>query len=92
MTHSAGKKWFPGEQTLQTPHGGRGGQDFGQHNRAGKLKTWETGNLTSRPATRPTRISDFQDFRFSPAPAAPEILPNVLGWDGDGDGDCFEHA
>jgi hypothetical protein len=34
---------------------------------AGKLKNWKYEKLTSRPATRPTRISDFQDFRFSPA-------------------------
>ena len=32
------------------------------------LKTWKTGNLTSSPASQPSRISVFQDFRFSPDP------------------------
>jgi hypothetical protein len=31
------------------------------------------------------RIPDFQDFRFSPTPAATEILPGGLGWGRVGD-------
>jgi hypothetical protein len=44
------------------------GQIFTGRVRGGKLKTWETGNLTSRPATRPSRISGFQVFRISLIP------------------------
>ena len=52
--------------------------------RAGKLKTCKTGKLTSRPVTRATRISDFQDFRFSPTLATPKscrLNPDGgMGW------------
>ena len=44
----------------------------------GKLKIWKTGNLTCIPMSQRARISDFQDFRFSPASAAPEIPTNEL--------------
>jgi hypothetical protein len=42
--------------------------------RAGKLKNWKSEKLASRPATGPTRISAFQDFRFSARHLLPENL------------------
>jgi hypothetical protein len=59
---------------------------------AGKLKNWKSEKLTSRPATRSTRISGFQDFRFLPAHAVPEILPNETGRGAAGCGECREYA
>ena len=60
-------------------------QVFTIFSQAGKLKNWKSEKLTTRLATRPTRIPDFQDFRFSPAPAAHEILPNEPGRGGGGE-------
>ena len=89
-TPESGTLWARGQHSCMQPHvaGGRGGvmsgelrrrQIFTTSIRAGKLKNWKSEKLTSRPATRPTRIPDFQDFRFSPAFAAHEILPNEPG-------------
>jgi hypothetical protein len=47
------------------------GQIFPASKAAGKLKNWKSEKLTSRPVTRPTRISGFQNFRFSSAPRHP---------------------
>jgi hypothetical protein len=44
------------------------GQIFIGRVRGGKLKTWETGNLTSSLITQLARISGFQNFSFSLAP------------------------
>jgi hypothetical protein len=44
----------------------RVGAGFRRVGQVGKLKTWETGNLTCSPVVVPSRISVFQDFRFSP--------------------------
>jgi len=46
---------------------------------AGKLKNWKSENLTARPPAQIARIPDFQDFRFSPTHAPPEILTTGLG-------------
>jgi hypothetical protein len=48
---------------------------------AGKLKNWKSEKLTPSSA-QIARIPDFQNFRFSPTPATPEILPTDLGWVG----------
>jgi hypothetical protein len=58
------------------------GEDFRMPTRAGKLKIWETGKLSSRPATQPTRFSGFQVFTHPPA--NPEILTNEPGRGGVG--------
>jgi hypothetical protein len=62
----------------------RGGGGFQDTDRAGKLKIWETEKLTSRPATLPTGISDFQDFRFSPLHLPPSkscrLGPEGVWW------------
>ena len=52
------------------------GQVFVVTERAEKLKTWKTEKLTSRLATRPTRISGFQVFTRT---TGTEILPNESG-------------
>jgi hypothetical protein len=58
-------------------------QNFTATGPAEKLKNWKSEKLTSRPATRLTRISDFQDFRFSPL----HLLPgNLAGGFRDGVG------
>jgi len=51
--------------------GGRQVQLFTTPIRAGKLETWKP---SIPPATQLSRISDFQNFRFSPACTAPEEL------------------
>ena len=81
---ASGMASLPGPQ-MRSRHRGRddvglgcvgSGQDFDVAIRAGKLK-----KLTPRPATRATRISDFQDFTRA---VAPEILPNEPGRGGAG--------
>jgi hypothetical protein len=52
------------------------GQDFG----AGKLKNWKSEKLTARTLTQVARISDFQDFRFSPPMLFPSIWLGDRGW------------
>jgi hypothetical protein len=49
--------------------------------RAGKLKNWKSEKLTSRQATGSTRISGFQDFRFSltPVPGRRVVLNDDFG-------------
>jgi hypothetical protein len=51
------------------------GQVSGHHTRGGKLKNWKSEKLTPGLPTWPARISGFQNFRFSPSPASPGILP-----------------
>ncbi len=46
---------------------------------AGKLKNWKSEKLTAGTPAQIARISDFQDFRFSPTHATPEILPTGPG-------------
>ena len=51
-------------------------QNFTPPRRPEKLKTWNPDALLGVAAAR---ISVFQDFRFSPLPATPEILPTGHG-------------
>ena len=78
-----------GQHSCMQPYvaGGRGegmpgvpgrGQIFTAPIRAGKLKNWKSEKLTSSPATRHSRISGFQDFRFSPAPPYPKSCRRSL--------------
>jgi hypothetical protein len=59
--------------------GASGGAGFQSDVRGGKLKNWKSEKLTSRPTPQPSRIPDFQDFRFSPITDTPEILPTGPG-------------
>jgi len=65
------------------------GQNFTTRSHPGKLKTWKPDALLGLTAVR---IPDFQDFRFSPAPDTPEILPTGHGRGGIGGGECPENA
>jgi hypothetical protein len=55
-------------------------QNFTQPRRPEKLKNWNPDALLGVAATR---ISDFQDFRFSPPPPPPKSCrPACPGWRG----------
>ena len=57
-------------------------------NRAEKLKNWKSEKLTSRMATQHSRISGFQDCRFSPALPYPKSCRR-MSLDGGGVGNVL---
>ena len=93
--YSKGNKCFPGERTLQPPSAGRGeGGRAGSPLAQDSARGWgHSGPLAGilvplggtgygDPVSQNSRFSGFQVFTRT---AAPEILPTVLGWDGDGE-------
>ena len=75
-----------GDDSGPDPGRHRGGVGAGFRPAQSGAGNWKSEKLTSRPATRPTRISGFQVFTRTAA--APEILPNEPGRGGG----CPEHA
>ena len=74
----SGPGCVPGVGAVMTSAAGASGrgQIFTAPIRAGKLKTWKPDIL---PRHLPSRISVFQNFRFSPAPWAPRVWPGDRG-------------